>query len=206
LLRSQSAFICSLDVVVVPFLDRLIGIPLAAAQLMAAGLSVVGVGFLSLDGGSVGFSLGDLWSFIQPVAFGIGFWRTEHAIEKYPDEVNRLTAAQLLFCFIFSLVYTVISYAVGDDVAPTAEQFAEWLSNPEIMFALLWTGVVCTALTLYLETLAMKSISAAETTLLISSEPLWAALFAWMLVGENLGVNGAVGGLFIVGACVVSMW
>jgi drug/metabolite transporter (DMT)-like permease len=206
LLRSQSAFICSLDVVVVPFLDRLIGIPLATAQLIAAGLSICGVGFLSLEGSSIGFSLGDMWSFIQPICFGIGFWRTEHAIEKYPDEVNRITAAQLLFCFVFSLLYTVISYAVGDDTVPTAEQFVEWFSNPVIICSLLWIGIVCTALTLYLETLAMKSISAAETTLLICSEPLWAALFAWMLVGENLGITGAIGGMFIVAACVVSMW
>lgn len=39
----------------------------------------------------------------------------------------------------------------------------------------------------------------------VESEPLWASVFAWALVGEVLGFLGFVGGLFIVGACMLDM-
>jgi drug/metabolite transporter (DMT)-like permease len=192
-------------VVIVPFLDRIIGIPLASVQLIAATMSVSGVGLLSLESGSITITAGDLWSLIQPVAYGISFWRTEHALRRYPDEANRLIASQLMACFIISLVTTTVSHETGKDDAWDMRQLAEWLSNPEIVIALLWTGILSTAVTSYLETNAMKHLTATESTLLVSSEPLWASLFAWILVGEKLGVTGVIGGVIIVLSCILSM-
>jgi len=39
---------------------------------------------------------------------------------------------------------------------------------------------------------------------LLSTEPLWAALFAAFLLGEALGLNDVAGGALIVGACLVN--
>ena len=38
--------------------------------------------------------------------------------------------------------------------------------------------------------------------MLLSTEPLWAALFAAFLLGEALGLNDVAGGALIVGACL----
>lgn len=194
-----------MDVVIVPFLDILVGISFEWIQLGAAGLAVFGVGLLEIDGGSLLFSAGDLWSLFQPVAFGIGFWRTEQVLEHYPDEANRITAAQLFACFLFSAIYAIIILSV-EGTFPACEEFIEWFSNARIVIALIWTGVITTALPVYLETIAMRTISASETTLLISSEPFWASIFTWLLVGERLGGVGILGGLFIVGACILGLW
>ena len=40
--------------------------------------------------------------------------------------------------------------------------------------------------------------------MLLSTEPLWAALFAAFLLGEALGLNDVAGGALIVGACLVN--
>jgi drug/metabolite transporter (DMT)-like permease len=202
--KLEAAFFCSLYVVVVPFLDRLIGISLSRNQIIGAFMSVFGVGLLSSSGGSISFESGDVWSLIQPVAFGIGYWRTEHVIGRFPTEVNRIATAELLSCFILALVYAIISCSSSDDV-PTTMQLFEWFSNPQIVIALLWCGIITTAFSAYLEAAAMKTISASETTLLISSEPIWACLFAFFLVGEQLDPIGMVGAIFILGACVVSL-
>ena len=186
-------------------LDRLIGITLTRIQLLAAGMSVFGVALLSFDGSAVSFAIGDFWLLVQAIAFGVGFWRTEHALQRFPDEANRITAARLLSCFLLSLVYTIITCVV-EGSTPTLQQWWQWFSSAEIMIALVWTGIITTALTTYLETVAMKTVSAAESTLLLSSDPFWASLFAWILCGETLGALGSIGGVFIVGACVVSMW
>ena len=83
---SKSAFLCSLAVVMVPLLDYLAGKKLLSRQVMGAVLAVVGVGFLELEGlgggGDLAHSLlspGDIASLVQPIAFGLGFWRMEAA-------------------------------------------------------------------------------------------------------------------------------
>lgn len=167
-------------------------------------MSVFGVGLLSSSEGSISLETGDVWSLIQPVAFGIAYWRTEHVIARFPTEANRIATAELLTCFILSLVYAFLSCSTSGTI-PTTMQLMEWFSNPQIVVALLWSGIITTAFSAYLEAAAMKTISASETTLLISTEPFWACLFAWLLVGEQLDPVGMVGALFIVGACIVSL-
>jgi hypothetical protein len=51
---------------------------------------------------------------------------------------------------------------------PSSEQFVKWFTGLHIVVALVWTSVMMTALTVYLETFAMRTISAAETALVMS--------------------------------------
>ena len=216
---SESAFICSLAVVTVPLMDALSGKKLLPKQWTGAILAVLGVAFLELGDmltsfgtaatpgaldtaiASTGITTGDMLSLIQPFAFGMGFWRMEHAMTKFPNEAPRMTAAQLFAVFLSSLAYGL--WAID---TPTLQSFPwqEWLTSTNILFSLFWTGVVTTALTIYMETLAMKTLSAAETTLIFSTEPLWGTAFAALVMGEQLGPNVAVGAAFILTACLYS--
>jgi drug/metabolite transporter (DMT)-like permease len=78
--------------------------------------------------------------------------------------------------------------------------FQDW----HVAAAILWTGVVTTALTSYGENIAMKKLSAAESTVIYSTEPLWGALFATYALGESLGWNTFLGAALILTACVWS--
>ena len=87
---------------------------------------------------------------------------------------------------------------------PTVTDLQNWLQDPYIVGMLLWTGVVTTAFTIWMETLALKTLSAAETTLIFSTEPLFGAAFAAAVAGECLGNEAAIGAAFIIGGCLVS--
>ena len=50
----------------------------------------------------------------------------------------------------------------------------------------------------------MRSLSAAESTVIYSTEPLWGAAFAAATLGETLGWNTFVGALLIICACLWS--
>ena len=52
------------------------------------------------------------------------------------------------------------------------------------------------------ETTALGKVSSSEASVLLSTEPLFAAVFASSLLGEELGWNAAAGGALIVGACL----
>eukprot|EP00541_Cyclophora_tenuis_P011505 CAMPEP_0116554336 /NCGR_PEP_ID=MMETSP0397-20121206/7537_1 /TAXON_ID=216820 /ORGANISM="Cyclophora tenuis, Strain ECT3854" /LENGTH=386 /DNA_ID=CAMNT_0004079489 /DNA_START=263 /DNA_END=1423 /DNA_ORIENTATION=+ len=196
---SKSAFICSLSVVIVPVLDFLTGKRMTRDQLIGAFMAVVGVAFLELGGAKdMTFSVGDLATFLQPIGFGLAFWRMEVAMHKYPHEAKRATAAQLLPVLLMSAVYSGMTDTV--DVG----QVVSWVTDPMVLFALFWTGVVTTACTLYMESLALKTLSAAETTLIFSTEPVWGAAFAALLMGEHLGAGSAAGAALVVAGCIFS--
>lgn len=200
---AESAFICSLAVVTVPLLDFATGKKLLPRQWIGAIMAVVGVAVLELGGGVSleNLSTGDLLSLVQPLAFGMGFWRMERAMEKHPDEASRSTAAQLLAVFSASTIYALVTLD-GGTVA--SYPWAEWLSSPSLLFSLFWTGCITTAVTIYMETLALKTLSAAETTLIFSTEPLWGTAFAATVMGEQVGLNAAIGGLVILTGCLYS--
>merc|ERR1719506_527343 len=157
---------------------------------------------------------GDILSMVQPFTFGLGFWRMEQAMKQYPKEAPRMTAAQLTAVFLSSVVYGLWSLDVFDGgvtgiVSSLADigssyPWHEWFTDPSVIFALFWTGCVTTALTIYMETLALEYLSAAETTLIFSTEPLWGTAFVVALMGEQLGMNAAVGGSLILAACIYS--
>jgi len=200
---SKSAFICSLAVVVVPMLDFATGKRLQPRQLIGSLLAVIGVAFLELGGDLSAESItsGDLISLVQPFAFGIGFWKMEHAMHKYPEQARRMTASQLLAVLVASIVY---ASQVLDPTELQSLPWKEWLATPQLLMSIFWTGVITTAMTIYMENLALETLSAAETTLIFSTEPIWGTGFAAVVMGEQLGFNAMIGAGCILSACIYS--
>lgn len=166
----------------------------AAALAALAGLS-------SFTSSSFSFSSGDALSLGMAAFFGIGYWRLERAAEIHPDRSGLLTSGQLIAVALAAAA----SCALGlDGTTATLGQVIGWISNGPVAAALLWTGLVSTALTLYLETVALRTVSASELTLLMTTLPLWGAWFANAMLGETLGLAGAAGGAFIVAGCFLS--
>ena len=198
---SKSAFICSLSVVVVPFLDSLAGKKLLPREIIGAAMAVAGVGVLELGGSAMGsMSYGDMITMLQPIFFGIAFWRMEKAMERFPQEAKRMTASQILAVFLTSAVY---GQAVSADHT-SISQIVEWVSDPSLLGALFWTGCVTTAFTLFLETVALATLSASETTMIFSTEPLFGMGFAALVAGEELGIGATAGAFLILLGCLVS--
>ena len=73
--------------------------------------------------------------------------------------------------------------------------------QPQTLAVLAWTALASTALTILLQTYALARVPAATASLVVSSEPLWAALLAAVLLGEtNYGAADVAGGALILGA------
>jgi len=210
---STSAFVCSLAVVVVPILDYLSGKKLLTRQTIGALFAVAGVGFLELDGFSASgvadmasggpvLSSGDLFTLVQPLAFGIGFWRMEHYMRKFPTGAMKMTGSQLSTVAVSSIACFLATSGLGE--LPELSQFMQWMTDPSIMFAVAWTGLITTALTVYMETLALKTLSAAETTMLFSTEPIFGGICASAMLGESFGVGGLAGAAMVLSGCLYS--
>ena len=205
---SKSAFICSMAVIVVPLLDFLFsGKTLSSRAMVGCALAILGVGILEWEGGgsgmghSLSLSASEVATYLQPFAFGVGFWRMERAMHMFPKESLKLTAAQLLSVFLASTMYMIFG---SSQAPPSLSDVYSWLTDPAILASLAWTGVVTTAFTVWLETLALKKLSAAETTLLFSTEPVWGSLFSAAVFGEAFGMHSIVGSAVILMSCIYS--
>ena len=122
-------------------------------------------------------------------------------MRKYPQDAMKLTAGQLMMVAISSMGLFLYS---NHGIFPEVMQIMEWLSNPVIAGSILWTGLITTALTVGMETYALKTLSAAETTMLFSTEPIFGALTASFVLGEAFGSHGLIGSALVLGGCLYS--
>ena len=68
----------------------------------------------------------------------------------------------------------------------------------------LYTGLISTALTVLLQTRALSKLPATDSSVIVATEPLWAAGFASLLLGEVLEPSAQLGGLFILFGCLAN--
>merc|ERR1712127_363593 len=73
-----------------------------------------------------------------------------------------------------------------------------------VALAAIWTGVVTTAINRVGETTGLGKVSSSEASVLLATEPLWAAVFAGLFLGEEMGPQAIVGGALIVAACLTT--
>jgi len=195
---SKSAFICSLSVVVVPIVNAIIYNKKAPPTTwLASLLAVAGVGLLTLEGKGSAPSIGDLWSLGQPLGFGIAFVRTEQCMQENKGQALAMTAAQMAAVWACSMLW------VSFTLTAKTPDFSV-LYEPINLAALFYTGVITSAFAVVAESVALAHISAEETTVILSTEPLWAALFGAVVLGETMNGFGYLGGGVILLGCLLT--
>lgn len=223
---STVAFLGALTVIICPALSavfdrRPLGFQDAPQVWLAAALCLAGVALLELAGSEVGaVGWGDGWAVLQAVGFGTSFWFTEKMMARDPSQALPITATQ---CGVVAFLTAAWAVADGLGLGPLGSAAsAGWLLDeatrasatlPGMLFepslrpvaaAAVWTGLVTTAANRLGETTALGKVSSSEASVLLATEPLWAALFGALLLGESLGWNDGAGGALIVGACIVN--
>lgn len=113
-------------------------------------------------------------------------------------------AAQLLTVAVLAVGWCVQAGDLPLSLESLRETVLPSSGNLAVPISLLWTGLVTTSLTVFGETVAMKEVSAAESTVILSTEPIWGTAFAACLLGERIGWNTGLGALLIVSACTWS--
>ena len=203
---NRSAFITGLNVVMVPLLlallfrRRLPGVVWGAA-LMALG----GIGFISAEGGPL--SSGDFWTLFCAFAYALYILYLERSSLH---SAMPLVGIQMLVVAVMGWLWSVpglldsgwISLFNPKALTPDGGVFIP----SSLVWILLYLSLFATAGTTVLMALGQKTVSASEAAIVYALEPVFAALFAWVWIGETLGWRGWIGGAFIVGAMVLSQW
>ena len=67
---------------------------------------------------------------------------------------------------------------------------------------LLYIGLFDTAATIVLQVVAQRWVNAYQTALIYTLDPIFAAIFSFLLLGEKLGIRGVIGAVLVVVAMV----
>jgi drug/metabolite transporter (DMT)-like permease len=181
---SVSGFITGMYVVCTPLLAALLlRQRITALTWGAVLLATAGLGVLTLNGLSVGF--GEAITLVSAVLYalhivGLGAWST-------PGEAWGMTVVQLV-------AITVICFAV------TVPNGVVLPASPGDWAAVVYMALVPGALALAGQTWAQAHLAPTRSAIIMSMEPVFAALFAILLGGETMTLRVAVGGLMVLTA------
>lgn len=222
------AFIASLQVVLVPLTQAAFGNgKLSPRLILSCLLCVGGVGLLELGpvvadmltGGSgeasaglTGLGAGSALALLQPVGFGVSYIRIEALMRRYPEGGLQLSSLQLISNAAIAVAWALYDMMSDDSVLAGVMSGLASLgagagagSIPtELIAGVAYTGLVSTALTVVLQTRALGKLPAADSSVIVATEPLWAAGFAALLLGEMLAPASMVGGLLLLTGCITN--
>ncbi len=185
---TNSGLITGLFVVFAPLADRLLFGASASRQVgVAVVFSLLGMVLLA-GGGPEGANWGDLLTMLCAAALGLHI----ALLSRYAagHHAGALTLAQILaMTVLFAAAWPI---------------FAEvTLPPPGVWAALLITGILASAGAFLVQTTVQQHIPAARTAIILTMEPVFAALFGFWLAGDRLVAVQIVGAALILSALVI---
>lgn len=187
---SKSGFITGFCVVIVPVLSALLlkQRPERAAVIGVI-LALVGLAFLTLDS-SLALNIGDFLTLIGALMFALHII----TVGKYTVSVDSIALGivQIATVGILSLLFTV---TIETPIIP---------SGVEVWTSILILAVLATSVAFIVQNTMQKFTSPTHTALIYSGEPVFSALFAYILAGEVLTKGGIFGGILILSGMVIA--
>jgi drug/metabolite transporter (DMT)-like permease len=198
---AKVAFLGAATVLVCPTLEVLVNkkdmsLREAPQTWLAAVLCLVGVGILELydPSGSAGMSevfshigWGDFLAILQAVGFGTSFFITERMMTEVPGQALPITAVQVSVSAFLAMVWSLSDGWIGTE-GTESYGLPMMFIDPNFRLAacaVLWTGFMTTAMNRFVETTALGKMKSAEASVILATEPLWAALFAALCHQED---------------------
>lgn len=196
---SNSAFYTGLNVIFVPYVSWMLNRKAPDIYTyISTILCFFGISIISYDKSSslFTFNLGDALVILSAVFFGIhvaltGYYSKKYSVEKMM--IIQYSIVAIVF-FIISFVFNMLNIN-SDGVR---------ILNISGFIPVLYLAVVTTCLCLYLQALFQRYTTSVRAAIFLSTESLFAPIFAYLLLHEHLKVNIYIGGAFIIFAIILS--
>ncbi|PKP56207.1 multidrug DMT transporter permease [Candidatus Atribacteria bacterium HGW-Atribacteria-1] len=189
---TKAGFITGLSVVLVPVISHFfIKEKINRNSIIGVILAFIGLWFLNYSSNFI-FNLGDFLVLLCAISFAMHIISVGLYTKKM-DYVP-LVIVQLAIVFVLSLLMALVF-----------ERPEIHLSySPNVWWSIVLTGVFATALAFYMQNRFQKYSTATKTAIIFSGEPIFSAMFAYLLLGEKVGLIAWIGGLLIILGMIVS--
>lgn len=207
---TRASFLTQTSVVLTPLVSLFAGEKVVRAVWFACMLSLVGVVLLTLSGSPAGMTavagglnLGDLICLTGALSWSIYIFRIGK-ITRLGFDMSKVQAWKNIFLTLFYLLWLA-----GD-------AFRVGLGNVQSLWAgwgspLAWTLIAASAIfpgivADLFQAKGQKAVSASESNIIMSSEPLWTALLCLIFLSETMGLMSWIGGgLILLAALLASL-
>ena len=189
---TKAGFITGFSVVLVPIISfLLLKEKVSRDSVIGVALATLGLWFLNYNS-SFSFNLGDFLVLLCAFSFAMHIISVGLFSKKLDYVLLAIT--QITVVFVLSLFMALIF-----------ERPAIHLSySSDIWWSILITGIFATALAFYMQNRFQRHSTATKTAIIFSGEPLFAAIFAYILIGEKVGLIAWAGGLLIIFGMIIS--
>jgi drug/metabolite transporter (DMT)-like permease len=201
---NRNAFICGLNVLIVPLLGVLAGKPPERRIWVALALAVSGLAALCWDGGAWRF--GDTLALGAALCFGL-YIKLMEVRTRAAMRLMTVTATQILTVAACSAAWLLATEA---PLAGGAVSEAYWINIIASLHAglynIVYLGVLCTAAIISLQTWGQSHSTANEAAVIYAFEPAAAAVFGYFWLGETMTGRGWIGAALLISGMIVSQW
>jgi len=189
---TKAGFITGFSVVLVPIISfLLLKEKVSRDSVIGVALATLGLWFLNYNS-RFSFNLGDFLVLLCAFSFALHIISVGLFSKKLDYVLLAIT--QITVVFVLSLFMALIF-----------ERPAIHLSySSDIWWSIVITGIFATALAFYMQNRFQRHSTATKTAIIFSGEPLFAAIFAYILIGEKVGLIAWAGGLLIIFGMIVS--
>jgi drug/metabolite transporter (DMT)-like permease len=188
---SNTGFLTGLNVVMVPLLAALVlKQRISYTVKIAVLLSVAGL-LLLCGNGSWVLNRGDLLAAICAVCVSLHLICTGEFVQR--SDFYWLTVVQLGVVALLSCAGALVR----------GKTVLVWY--PHLIIPLLICSIIATVFAFLVQTSMQRYISHTNTALIFCTEPVFAALYAWLVLDERLGIYGYAGALLILGGMMISI-
>jgi len=185
---TKSGFITSLYIPFVPFFSYLIERKKPTFfQIISFLISVVGLYMLN-DPTHDPFNVGDLLTVICAVAFAIHVVMVTHFTENNENEIS-LLAPQFL---VTSLINGALAPVYGD-----------FKINFGFIFVMIFTALFATIFAVWVQLKFQKYVGSNTAALIYVGEPIFAAVFSFIILSEKMSRVQFYGMILLVGAIIL---
>lgn len=188
---SNAGLIIALTIVMTPLLQHWVQRIRLPAQFYAATVvAVLGVGLLTQSGGFSTPGLGDLLMLLAAAARACHVVVMAQLSRGRRLAAGRLTLVQICVCLA---VFTTAASITGRNAADVAAQLSldDWLITT-------YLALGCTVFAFVIQAGAVRRTSPARVSLLLGTEPLWAAAVGILVAGDPLTPIGAAGAILVL--------
>lgn len=186
---SQAGFLVSLTVIFVPLLSMFLGSKPHPRVFGGAVLALLGIGLMTLSS-QFRISSGDALC-IAGALFYAGHILVTGRWAGKSDPIA-LGVYQLGCTAAFALVCSFIL------------EMPRLPATPQAWLAVLVLGILCSAVGFTVQTVAQQYTSPSHTAVIFSMEPVFAAVFAFLLFGETLSLRGYIGAALVLASLLIT--
>lgn len=188
---AKSGFVTGFNVILVPVFSALLMKKIPPKKTMICTImAFVGLGMLTLNKNISGVNIGDIYTFICAVIFAFYII----LVGKFTIKAEPISLA-IIQLGVVSLLSFITTFAIENPVIPT--DLNAWIS-------ILILSIVCTSGAYIVQSIAQKFTSPTHTALIYTGEPVFAAIFGYIILGELLNTLGTIGAILILSGMIIT--